>query len=253
MQRIAGMRTRLVSISFCLLIFVAGVGTAGYGQHEREVPSSSDQDFGPKFFEQLQRMFERYNNGDVHHAFQMARPVGCSELIGDNSEWRYVAFFSGRAKFGNWYQEDLNAIKADPAMYIFKGMCKDKQSLLQVTTKVPVADSRDVKVNPPVTAHFKTDNKSYTFDLPYLFREKVNGDSVYTFNPKHASDRYVTHITSHWECKAVTEEFATYRFLICHTVLFGHDPVDITHGRDKPIYSFGAATYSILSDGKQAQ
>ena len=190
------MRTRLVSISFCLLTFVAGLRTAGHGQHEREVPPTSDPDYGPHFFEQLQRMFERYNNGDVHHAFQMARPVGCSELIGDNSEWRYVAFFSG-AKFGNWYQENLNQIKADPAVYIFRGICKDQQSLLQLTTKVPVAESRDVKVNPPVTAHFKTDNKSYAFDLPYLFRDKVNGSNVYTFNPKHASDRYVTHITSH--------------------------------------------------------
>jgi hypothetical protein len=251
MQGIAGMRTRLVSISFCLLIFVAGVGTTGYGQHEREVPHPTDPDYGPQFFEQLQRMFERYKNGDVHHAFQVARPVQCSELIGDNGEWHDVAFFSGSE--GNWYQENLDEIKADLAVYIFEGMCKDQQSILKVTTKVPVADTRDVKVNPPVTAHFKTDNKSYTFDLPYLFREKVNGGTFYTFYPKHASDRYVTHITSHWECKAPTEEFATYRFLICHTVLFGHDPVDITHGRDKPTYSFGASTYSILSDGKPAQ
>jgi len=210
-------------------------------------------------------MFGRYTEeGDLHRIFQMARAVPCS-VLANQTEWRDVAFFSGRKKFGNWVDSSLDEVRSHPLIYIFKGVCSDERAPLQVTTKVPVFEPtmyKDVKattgevrekVNPPVRAYFNTDNKSYTFDLPYLFRGKDdNGGSIYTFSPKHVSDHYVTDITSHWECKAVTEEYVTYNFLICHAMLFGHDPVDITHGRDKPSYSFGASAYSILSDGKEA-
>jgi hypothetical protein len=188
----------------------------------------------------------------------MSRPIPCAELVGDQNEWRDVAFFSGRQKIGNWYRASLAEVKADVAVYTFKSACPDARAALQVITQVPVEEDAPfsrpapVKINPPVKAYFNTDNKAYTFDLPYLFRGKSeNGDRIYTFRPQHLTDRYVTNITSHWECKAVAEEYVTYKFLICHTLLFGHDAVDFTHGRDKPTYSFGASAYTILSDGKE--
>jgi hypothetical protein len=250
------MKTRIDCMLLFLFIVAVGSGTSAYGQGGHEVPHSQAEDYGPEFFDQLQRMFERLTNADIHHVFQMSRPIPCSELTGDQNEWRDVAFFSGRRKIGNWYRASLDEVKADVAVYIFQGACPDARAALQLTTKVPVEEGdrpAAVKINPPVKAYFNTEKKAYTFDLPYLFRGKSeNGASVYTFRPRHESDRYVTHITSHWECKAMAEEYATYKFLICHTLLFGHDPVDITHGRDKPTYSFGASAYTILSDGKVA-
>ena len=240
-----------------LFLFIVAVasGTTAYGQGGHEVPHLQAEIYGPEFFDQLQRMFGRLSDADIHHVFQMSRSIPCSELTGDQNEWRDVAFFSGRRKIGNWYRASLEEVKADVAVYIFQGGCPDARAALQLTTKVPVEDGARpaaVKVNPPVKAYFNAEKKAYTFDLPYLFRGKSeSGASVYTFRPRHESDRYVTHITSHWECKAMSEEYATYKFLICHTLLFGHDPVDITHGRDKPTYSFGASAYTILSNGKE--
>jgi hypothetical protein len=234
---------------FLTIIGVAS-GTNAYGQGGSGLPPLRSGDYGPKFFQQLQRMFESWEEGDIHHAFQTARPIPCSELTGDQNEWRDVAYFSGRKKIENWYRASLDEVKVDVDVYIFQGGCPDSRSGLQVTTQVPV--DAGVKINPPVKAYFNTDNKSYTFELPYLYRGKSdNGDNVYTFRPRHVSDRYVNNITSHWECKAVAEEYVTYKFLICHTLLFGHDSVDFTHGRDKPTYSFGASAYTILSNGKE--
>jgi hypothetical protein len=254
-------------MSFSLLIAAVVMGGNAYGQREREVPPRQGGDYGAEFFDQLRRMFGRFREADLHHVFQMARPVQCSELVADKGVWQDVAFFSGKQKFGNWYRTDLDEVKNDFAVYVFTGDCRTERATLQVTTKVPVDENtgtnRDgrnhfqeiqVKVNAPVSASFNSDSKAYTFELPYLFRgTDQNGDDVYTFNPRHLSDRYVNHVLSRWECKAVTEEYVTYRFLICHTMLFGYEPVDIKPDRrDKPTYSFGASTYSILSDGKEA-
>jgi hypothetical protein len=237
-----------------LVLFISFVATRGnaHGPRERGVPPLQEEDYGPKFFEQLSRMFRQFSQGDPHHFFQTARPVQCSDLA-DRGEWKDVAFFSGRKKFGDWYRMSLEEVKNDLAVYIFSGVCQNQRASLQVTTKVPIEEIR-VKVNPPVRASFNSDAKGYTFDLPYLFRgTDQNGDSAYTFYPARVSDRYVTHITSHWECKAVAEEYVTYQFLICHTTLFGHDPVDIKPDmRDKPTVSFGASAYTILSNGKSA-
>jgi hypothetical protein len=236
-----------------LLIAALVVTGSVYSQNEHQVPPPKAQAFGPKFFEELQRMFKTFSGGDLHHIFQQARAIRCSEVTGAGREWRDVAYFSGKAKFGNWVLTNSEEVDSGLAVYIFDGVCRDESSILRVTTKVPVEGGPDVRVNPAVTALFHTDTKAYTFELPYLFRGRdQNGGRIYTFNPQHASDRYITHITSRWECKELTEEYVTHRFLICHTMLFGSDPVDITHGRDKPSYSFGASAYSILADGRIA-
>src|SRR5579871_6850193 len=148
------MNTRAASISFILFIAAVVGGTAGYAQHATEIPPRQNQDYGSKFFEQLQRMFERYTEGDLHHIFQMARPVPCSELANDQSEWRDVAFFSGRTKFGNWADANIDEVRSHPLLYMFRGVCSDERAPLNVTTKAPVYGLTpmqiQVKVNPPV-------------------------------------------------------------------------------------------------------
>jgi hypothetical protein len=249
-----------------LLIVAVVMAEDAYGRGGRQVPPQEGVEYGGDFFDQLYRMFARFTEGDLRQVFRTARPIQCSELVSDNSEWRDVAFFGGK-RFGDWVRTSRVEVKNDPAVYIFTGLCRSQQWTVQVTTKVPFQESLEafrkaedpvrkiqVKVNPPVNASFNRDNKSYTFELPYLFRGKDdNGGNVYTLNPRSLSDRYVTHITSRWECKAVAEEYVTYKFLICYTALFGHDPVDIKpDSRDKSAsaISFGASGYLILSDGK---
>jgi len=250
-----------------LSLFIAAVVMGGnaYGQLERDVPLRQPVDYGPKFFDQLRHMSERLRQRGLHRVFQMARPIECSELADNDGEWRHVAFFSENRKFRDWYRTSLDEVKNDLATYIFKGACRNKTATLEVTTTVPVDESVKayqegridfseirIKVNAPVRASFVRDNQAYTFELPYLFRGRdQNGGAVYTFNPRNLSDRYVTNVTSRWVCKAVNMEDVTYQFLICHTMLMGHDPVDIKiTSRDRSAVSFGASAYSILSDGK---
>jgi hypothetical protein len=256
------MRKLAPAMLFSLLAAAGVVVANAYGQHEHEVPPPQEDNYGAKFLDELHRMFGRFSNTDLHHVFETARPVQCSELVRDGGEWQDVAFFNGDRK---WYRASLAEVTNNPAAYIFQGVCRDQRATLRVTTKVPVDESAGygdrridssearVKVNPPVGATFNSDSKAYTFELPYLFYGKdENGKSVFTFNPRRPSDKYLTHITSRWECKALTEEYLTYQFLICHTMLFGQEPVDIKPARDTGTYSFNASAYSILSDGKES-
>jgi hypothetical protein len=249
---------------FCSLLVIAVVVVSdGLGQHEREVPSSKRSNFGPEFLSQLDRLFERLSNADLHRVFEAASPLRCSELVQDTGEWQDVAFFNGRR---TWYRSSVAELQNNPDLYVFKGVCSDQLATLKVATRVRVDESRtggnersdstktNVRVNAPVTASFTRDIKGYTFDLPYLFRAKdQDGRTVFGFEPRRQSDKYLTHITSHWECKAVAEEFLTYNFLICRVTLFGHDPMDIKPDmRDKSSTSYGAVAYFLLSNGKEA-
>jgi hypothetical protein len=254
------MRRTASAMLFSALFATAVVATNGYGQRH-EVPPTQADAYDAKFLDELQRLFGRFSNADLHHVFQTTRPVKCYELVRDKGEWKDVAFFNGSRK---WYSSSLTELKNNPAVYIFQGVCGDERTALKVTTKVPLDENAGyqerkidfgdapVKVNPPVKASFNSDNKSYAFDLPYLFYGRdEDGKSVFTFNPRRLSDKYLTHITSHWECKTLTEEYLTYEFLICHTQLFGLEPVDLKR-RDKPTYSFNASAYIILSNGKES-
>jgi hypothetical protein len=163
--------------------------------------------------------------------------------------------YSAPVQRRSWYRTSATELQNNPDLYVFKGVCTDELATLKVTTTVPVDKSSTkigVKVNAPVTASFTRDIQGYTFDLPYLFRGKDQDDrTVFGFEPRRESDKYLTHITSHWECKAAGEEYLTYQFLICRVTLFGHDPIDIKPDmRDKPSTSYGAVAYSILSNGK---
>ena len=248
-----------------VLLAASAVATNGFGQREREVPPSPANAYGPQFFEQLHRIFGRFSEADLHHVFQMSRPVQCSELVRDNGEWRDVAFFNGNRKFGNWYRTNFDEVMNNVGVYIFEGGCSYQQANLRLTTEFPVNEGSTqesgavilaeapVKVNPPVSASFSIYTKAYTFDLPYLFSGRdENGRSIYTFSPRRLSDRYLTHVISHWECKAVAEEYLTYQFLVCHTQLFGHEPTDIKPDRQTFTASYGGSAYFILSNGKEA-
>jgi hypothetical protein len=256
------MGRRALPILCSLLIIAAVVVSDGLGQLEREVPPQPEYPFGAEFLNQLQRMFQRYSNGDLHRIFETAPPLRCSELVEGTGEWQDVAFFNGRH---SWYRTSVTELQNNPDFYIFKGICTDQVATLKVTTTVPVDRSPTrqdtgndstkvgVKVNAPVTASFSRDFKGYTFDLPYLFRAKdQDGRTVFGFEPRRESDKYLTHITSHWECKTAGAEYLTYHVLICRVTLFGHDPIDIKPDmRDKSTTSYGAVAYSLLSNGKE--
>jgi hypothetical protein len=258
------MRKPAPAMLFSVLFAVAAVATNGYGQREREMPPSPGNAYGPKFFEQLQRMVGGLGDSDLRHVFQVSRPIQCSELVRDNGEWRDIAFFSGNGKFGSWNRTTFDEVMNNVGVYIFEGVCDHQQANLRLTTKFPVYESvtrevgaalqeAPVKVNPPVKASFSVYTKAYTFDLPYLFSGRDdNGRSIYSFSPRRLSDRYLTHVISHWECKAVTEEYLTYQFLVCRTQLFGHEPTDIKPDRETFTASFGGTAYFVLSNGKEA-
>jgi hypothetical protein len=261
------MTTKKGAVTFCIclgcFLIVAALLTASatYAQREREMPPPQTDAYGGKFFDQLQRIFGRFKNEDLERVFKSSDPIGCSDLVTENGEWRDVAFFNENRNYGDWYRTNIDEVKHDLTVYVFKGACRGKRDPVQVTTKFPVHESVrayqegkihfndiDVNVNAPVTAMYDTAAKAYTFDLPYLFHIKdEGGDPVYSLNPRRLSDQYVTNMMNRWECKAVTASDVTYRFMICRTSIVPHGPS--SQERPRP---FGASAYSILSDGKEA-
>jgi hypothetical protein len=236
----------------------------GYAQRERQVPPPREDRYSPRFFDQLHRLYGSLSNKDLPRVFRAARPIQCSELARDKGEWQDVAFFSGNGKFGNWYRASIDEVTSSVASFVFESECGFQQAPLRLTTKFPVNEGpshRDgtvvsqetaVKENPPVNVSFNIYTRAYDFDLPYLFYGKdETGGRIFTFSPRRLSDRYLTHVSSHWECKAATEEYLTYPFLVCHTTLLGYEPAEIKPDRISNTYSFGGSAYFILSNGKE--
>jgi hypothetical protein len=109
----------------------------------------------------------------------------------------------------------------------------------------------DINLNPPVDAVYDGRLQSYSFDLPYMFlRDYRDGMRFYSLTPEKISerDRYQRDVTDHWDCKSVREKDVTYEFLICRVTLAYVTPL----GKGARRVPFGAAAYSILSDGKEA-
>jgi hypothetical protein len=219
-----------------------------------------EPDTGRNFVYQLQRVFGRFNNADLHRVFDSASPLLCSELAGGTGEWREVAFFNEYRQFGDWYRTSLEEVKADLAVYVFNGPCTGQMSPVQVTTRFPVEESLqayrdgkirfreiDVKNNAPVSARFDMSTGAYRFDLPYLFRVS-DGDQthLYTLSARRLLDRYAAEVTNRWECKSIADADVTYNFLICRTTVVLHDG---SAGSPPP---YGTVAFSILSDGKEA-
>ena len=243
-----------------------------YAQRERQMPSpaspavssSDDSDFGRKFFDQLQRIFGKFRDSDLYRVFQTADPIQCSELVSGKGEWRPVAFFNEKRELGDWYRRNIEEVRGDLSVYVFKGVCRGERGTIQLTTKFPVGDSLDdyergriplsrvdVNVNAPVDVKFDTRSGAYTFDLPYLFELRREGTTgVYSLNPQHFGDKYATDVTNPWECKAVASLDITYRFLICRTSTADRKA---SKGLPQRPNDFGSHAYFILSDGTEAQ
>src|SRR5262252_7450834 len=97
-------------LSLCLLALTAQMlgtpplVTQGPRRIEpREEARAANTDYGTKFFDQLRSLFGRFRDADLQRAFDMAKPIRCSELVSDGGEWRQVAFFNEDRRLGDWY------------------------------------------------------------------------------------------------------------------------------------------------------
>jgi len=233
-------------------------------QVARARPPAEGDRYGSKFFDQLRTIFGRFQNSDLDRVFQQSKPIQCSELVGRKGEWRPVAFFNEDRRLGDWCRESLEEVKNDLSVYTFKGGCSGEQGTVQVSTEFPTAASIedynqgridvsqvDVTVNDPVTAVLDARTMAYKFELPYLFLTGRQGSTnIYSLIAPNRDAAYATDVTNLWECKAVSSNDVTYRFLICRTTTA---PRGTRARNQKWERAFGGSAYFILSDGTEAQ
>ena len=260
-----GMLKRTVSLTrslFLLCILLAS--TPLFAQRERQMAPPESGDFGSKFFTELRNIFGRFRDSDLERAFQLAEPMQCTELLSGKGEWRPVAFFNRKRSLGDWYRSNINEVREDLSVYIFKGNCQSEHGNIELTTKYPVGDSIDaynagqipfnqidVNVNAPVRLTFDSRSGAYVFDLPFLYLVKRQGaTSIYSLIPPHFGDRYTTEVTNAWECKSVSSLDITYSFLICRTSTVDRSSRSRSQPRSSP--DDGSLAYFILSDGSEA-
>jgi len=217
---------------------------------------------GVKFARQVRRIFGQFRHADLQEVFKRAEPIMCSELANENGEWREVGFFNENRGFGNWFRTSIAEVRSQLDVYKFEGGCEKDTSSLHVTTRFPVDQSLrdfrqgriasaaiDLKVNAPVPARFERSTEAYAFDLPYLFRiSGADSHPLYALSPPTLSDEYAPEVINRWECKAVTAQDVTYRFLICRTTLLPRG--SSLNSRMKNAY--GTSAFSILTDGQEA-
>jgi hypothetical protein len=153
-----------------LLITVSLLAATGASaQRERQIQPAEESQYGRKFFVQLRGLFGRFREADLQRAFEKAQPIQCSELVNDNGEWRTVAFFNEKRELGDWYRANLEEVKTDLSVFIFKGVCRGEHGPVQLITKFPVTESIeaynerrigldevDINVNAPVRASFES-------------------------------------------------------------------------------------------------
>lgn len=251
------LRLGLVTIFFGVFLATLNAQnvTPPFQQHEAAVTN---------FFDQLQRIFGKFSQADLQEVFQAADRITCPELIQGRGDWKPVAFFNDNRVLGAWYHHSLEEVKGDLRQYSFSGACTSARSTIQVTTKFPVRESIDlfnnhdirfeqidINLNPPVDAVYDSRLQSYSFDLPYMFlRDYHDGMRFYSLTPDKISERdsYQRDVSDHWDCKSVREKDVTYQFLICRVTL----AYVTSLRRGVRRVPFGAAAYSILSDGKEA-
>jgi len=252
----------LTRILFLLCVLLTS--TRMSAQRERQIPPPESGEFGSKFFSQLRDIFGRFRDADLQRAFQLAEPIQCSELLSGKGEWRPVAFFNENRRLGDWYRSNIEEVRKDLSVYLFKGTCQGDRGTIDLTTKYPVGDSIDaynagkipfdqidVNVNAPVRLTFDSRSGAYAFDLPFLYLvSRQSSSSTYSLIPPHFGDRYSTEVTNAWECKSVSSIDITYRFLICRTSTMDRSPQQRNQPRSTP--SFGSSAYFILSDGSEA-
>jgi hypothetical protein len=248
-----------------VLLIVCGWSIAPIpAQQAQKVQSDDESTYGSKFFDQLRTIFGRFRDMDLQRVFQEAQPIQCAELVGRKGEWRPVAFFNEDRTLGDWFRESIEEVKADLAVYTFKGKCSGDQGTVQVISEFPTDESTkaynartiglsevDITVNDPVNASVTPSTMAYTFELPYLFLEERKGTrGIYSFIAPDRNASYAPEVSSRWECKLVSSKDVTYRFLICRTTTV---PKRTAARNRKEEPSFGSSAFFILSDGMEAQ
>jgi hypothetical protein len=241
---------------FCVLAYPplhAPASPAGFEQ-----PNSD-----AKFVRQVRRIFGQFRHADLQQVFKTAKPVMCAELVSDNGEWREVGFFNENRGFGNWFRTSITEIRSQLDVYKFEGSCERETSSLRVTTRFPVDqslkasreglipfDEIKIRINAPVTGYFEKRTEAYAFELPYLYRvSATNTHPLFALSPRTLSDEYAPEVVNRWECKAVTAEDVTYRFLICRTTLLSRNSSPVN---DNAKQAYGTSAFSILTDGQEA-
>lgn len=245
-------RTGLILV--CILLMFTGI--PGQAQSEPE-------SYGSGFFDQLRSIFGIFRDSDLQRVFEESKPIQCSELVGRKGEWRPVAFFNEDRTLGDWCRENLDEVKADLAVYTFKGLCSGDRSPVTVGTEYPTAESVkayrerridfdqvDITVNDPVEAVLDPKTMAYTFELPYLFLTEKGPKQIYSFIAPHRASTYAGDVTSRWECKTVSSKDVTYRFLICRVETV---PQKKLAHNERWTPAFGSSAFFILSDGTEAQ
>jgi hypothetical protein len=256
---------QMIHKRLCVLLFVYGLFAIDLSAQQMQRDQSVEENtYGSKFFDQLHAIFGKFRDMDLQRVFKEAKAIDCSELVGRKGEWRAVAFFNEDRKLGDWCRESLEEVKADLAVYTFKGKCSADHESVQVTTEFPTDESIeaynrrriglnevDITVNDPVNALLNRSTMAYTFDLPYLFLTGQRGPTnTYSFIAPDRNAAYATDVSSRWECKAATSEDVTYRFLICRTAIVPRGGA-ARNRQTEP--SFGSSAFFILSDGLKAE
>jgi hypothetical protein len=259
------MKRKLLELTCAFLLLHAFFDASLAAQQGQKAQSGDESTYGSRFFAQLRTIFGRFREADLQRVFQDAQPIQCSELVGRKGEWRTVAFFNEDRSLGDWFRENLEEVKADLAVYTFKGNCIGERGTVQVGSEFPTDESvekleqrriklheADITVNDPVEAAMNPRTMAYTFELPYLFLKKERGSKrVYSYVAPDRNAAYATDMTSRWECKTVASEDVTYRFLICRVAIFPQGTLARNQkAEDRP---FGSSAFYILSDGTEAQ
>ena len=175
---------------------------ASGAQVRRRVPAPAQEsgDFGSKFFDDLRSLFGRLQRSELDRAFQRAKAIRCSDLVGQSGEWKEVAFLNDDRKLGDWHFDSIDEVKNDPAAFVFSGACgSDEAAALKVSTSFPVQETFEkfqqgkipfsqivISDNDPVGVTFDRPTETYTFRLPYVYRERNSSTSatpLYTLVP----------------------------------------------------------------------
>src|SRR5689334_8334293 len=86
-------------------LFILTVSIASEAHTVRRSPAAEQEngDFGSKFFEDLGALFGRLQKSELQRAFQRAKPIECSDLVGQAGEWKEVAFLNDDRRLGDWH------------------------------------------------------------------------------------------------------------------------------------------------------
>src|SRR5262247_4748502 len=95
-------------------------------------------DFGAKFLEDLKILFGRLETSELDSAFQRAKAIRCSDLVGRSGEWKDVGFLNDNRTLAAWHYEDIDSVKSDPVRFVFSGMCSTEESALKLATRYPI-------------------------------------------------------------------------------------------------------------------